>query len=179
MPHRHRALAVTLAAALVLAGAACSRSDDERAEESATTVTTTEPVGTTAPTTEPTEPADTTTTPPAGPEVPPPSDPPAPSWSQPTEEEYAALRAAYADGFRRTCEEIFGLSPSGRMEDPEDPGVYYTLDDCLFEMDDTMGEVNDTTEQAYQSGVDDALSTAESFTFSGKLCSETGRCWEY
>jgi type IV secretory pathway VirB10-like protein len=170
----------TLAAALVLAGAACSRSEDERTEETATTVTTTEPVGTTAPATEPTVPADTTTTqPPAGPEPPPPSDPPTPSWSQPTEEEYAALRAAYADGFRRTCEEIFGLSPSGRMEDPEDPGVYYTLDDCLFEMDDTMGEVNDTTEQAYQSGVDDALSTAESFTFSGTLCSETGRCWEY
>lgn len=178
MPRPRRSLATALTAALLLAGAACGGADDERSDGSSTT-TAEAPATSAAPPAEPPPSGDTTPgQPPAEPEAPPQGEP-APTPSIPTEEDYAALRAAYADGFRRTCEDIFGLSPTGRMEDPEDPGVYYTLDDCLSEMDDTVGEINDTTEQAYQSGVDDALSTAESFTFSGTLCSETGRCWEY
>ena len=168
------ALAATLAATVALG--ACGGSDGS-ADDAATTTTiaatgapaqTTPPApeGTTAPAPDPATPPSSTLTPP-------------PELSIPSEEDLAALRAAYAEGYRTTCESIFGLSPTGRMEDPEDPGVFYTLDDCLLELDDTFGETAESPEAAYQSGVEDAETTAESFTFSGTLCSETGRCWEY
>lgn len=89
----------------------------------------------------------------------------------------AALRDAYRQGFEQTCRAIFGLSPDGLMEDPEDPGTFWSLDECLSEMDVTTGEIYDTVQDAFDGGVEDAEFTADSFTMSGRLCSKTGRCW--
>ena len=158
---------VALALAAALLGAACSGDDEPEASQG--TGTTLTPIATTVPptTTSTTTAPETTAPPPTG-NTRPPTDSP---------EQLAALRDAYRQGYEQTCRAIFGLSPSGRMEDPEDEGTYYTLADCMADLDETTGEVYSDIQDAFDGGIDDASFTAESFTFSGSLCSETGRCW--
>lgn len=174
MPTNRKLLIGALAAivvALLVVGVIVSRdeSDGPSTDAAATTLVpeTTSTVVESTTTTSPPETTTTTTTAPA---------PTAPTVDP---QELAALRDAYRQGFEQTCRAIFGLSPDGVMHDPEDPDFSATLDDCLAEMDDTTGEIYDTVQDAFNGGVEDAEFTADGFSFSGRLCSKTGRCWSY
>ncbi|WP_334143226.1 hypothetical protein [Rhabdothermincola sp.] len=159
------AILVAIAAVIAVAVLA-SRGRDDAGEAATTTLpppTTSTTVETTTTTTAAT--SETTATPTTNPVT---TDDPA---------ELAALRDAYRQGFEQTCRAIFGLSPDGQMEDPEDPGTFWSLDECLSEMDVTTGEIYDTVQDAFDGGIEDAEFTADSFTASGRLCSRTGRCW--
>lgn len=91
----------------------------------------------------------------------------------------ADLAAAYARGFTDVCNEIWSVSSSGYVVDPDDPEVLLPIDDCLFDLDETLGEFEDTVEDAYAAGRAEAEITAENLTFSGALCNESlERCWQ-
>jgi hypothetical protein len=91
----------------------------------------------------------------------------------------ADLAAAYARGFTEVCNEIWSVSDTGYVVDPEDPEVLLPIDDCLFDMDETLGEFEDTLEDAYAAGRAEAEITGENLTFSGLVCNESlEQCWQ-
>lgn len=159
-------LAAAVLALLIVGVIVATRNGSEPPEQAASTTSTLEATATSAEASTTTSPPETTTT-----------TTPAVTVSTDDPQELAALRDAYRQGFEQTCRAIFGLSPDGVMHDPEDPDFTGTLDDCLAEMDVTTGEIYQTVQDAFDAGVDDAESTADGFSFSGRLCSNTGRCW--
>jgi hypothetical protein len=153
--------------AIALAGGGDDDTDDAGAQTSTTTTrpdsttttrrggatTTTNSGGTTRPTT-PTTDA---------------SDGPDPTVSQ-------TVVAAYVNAFRARCTEIWShASGDGNLWDAEDrESAPYKVDDCLFELDETNGEIYETVEEAREAGTDDANFAASSLTIADQFVNSQG-----
>lgn len=172
-----RALGVLVLTVVLLAGA-CSRKSAPEADQAAETTiaspasgSTEVPPASTETTTGPDQTAEgsTTTT----------SSEPVEEAFGYTAEQLAAFRAAYATAFRAECQRIWASMGGGALADPDFPEDQYTVNDCLAELDDTWGELNDSVEQAATAGTDDAQIAASDLA--DPLCSvgNPSRCWSY
>lgn len=165
-------LAAAVVLVLVLAG--CSRNSAiEDEQDAGTTIAPTTSVapGTSEPTT------DTTVDPGSTESTTPPEEPETDAFGH-TPEQVAAFNAAYAQAFRAECQRIWASLGGGPAADPDFPEDQYTVDDCLFELDETWGELNDSVEEATQSGIDDAQIAASDLA--DPLCNLSATvCWSY
>ena len=89
------------------------------------------------------------------------------------------LERAYVEGFTDECNAIFGLSPNGRMFDPETPDDVYSAQDCLADMYPEYGNDYSTPEAAAEAGRTDAIDAVGLLTALGKLCWGDDSCWDW
>jgi hypothetical protein len=172
---RARLFAISaFAIACLVVTAGCSR-HDALEEDAASSATSSEPQGTTVPPSS--DPSTTEST----------LDPAASSTTTTgaetdvfghTEAETASFVAAYSQAFRAECERIFASVGGGPLADPDFPEDQYVVGDCLFELDETWGELVDSVEEARMSGIDDAQIAASDLA--DPLCNLGGTiCWSY
>jgi hypothetical protein len=166
------ALAAAVVLVLVLAG--CSRNPAIEDEQDAGT--TIPPATSVAPGTS--EPATDTTIDPSGTESTTTTAEPETDAFGHTPEQVAAFNAAYAEAFRAECQRIWASLGGGPLADPDFPEDQYTVDDCIFELDETWGELNDSVEEAATAGFDDAQIAASDLA--DPLCNLSATvCWSY
>jgi len=168
---RHARVVSAALVVVVLLLAACTRKDAPGASSDDTSGTT-ELTGTSiAPTSEPPstapgDPGSTTTT-----------EEETDAFGH-TAAEVAAFVAAYSQAFRAECQRIFDSLGGGPLSDPDFPEDQYLVDDCIFELDETWGELVDSVEEATTTGIDDAQIAASDLA--DPLCDASGTtCWSY
>jgi hypothetical protein len=168
-----RAVLATAAVVLVIFATSCSRNEAIGDEDAGST--TLGPTTSVAPGTS--QPATDTTQNPGSSEPTPSSEPETDAFGH-TPEEVAALNAAYAEAFRAECQRIWSSLGGGPLADPDFPEDQYSVDDCLFELDETWGELNDSVTEAATMGLDDAQIAASDLA--DPLCNLAATvCWSY
>lgn len=95
-----------------------------------------------------------------------------------SEAELASFRAAYSQAFTEECERIWTSIGGGPLSDPDFPEDQYVVGDCVFELDETWGDLVDSIDEARSSGVDDAQIAASDLA--DPLCNAGATvCWSY
>jgi hypothetical protein len=86
---------------------------------------------------------------------------------------------AYVVAFNARCDEIFNLSPTGTMYDPESPDDVYSAADCKAELQPFWAGDYGTVEDARDAGHTDATDAAGFLTIYSIMCWSDTQCWDW